>query len=305
MVTAKPSSHTYLDGCQDARTVPFGGNSMQHGTAVFDGIRCYDTARGPTLFRPRKHVLRLLSSARILGIEHRYSFDETMAAVTNAAAESGLGDCYVRPVLFAQAPLLGVDLHAFQFTLGVEVWPVPPTNDAEVRLTVSPWRRPATTSFPATVKATGTYVVSALAKTQAISAGFDDAIQLDALSGRVAEATIANVFLVRGGTLLTPWSQDALLAGVTRDSILRLAAELGIRTSEGPVELAELAAADEVFLTGTASELVSVRSVDQWNYARRGTVFTDLSRAFRDAVTGRRFGELGWCVPVARRTALG
>jgi branched-chain amino acid aminotransferase len=304
VVTASPSSHTWLDGRQSVRAVPFGGNSMQHGTAVFDGIRCYRTPDGPALFRPREHVLRLLSSARILGIEHGYSFAAMMAAVTGAVEDSGLGDCYARPVLFAPEPLLGVDLHAFRFTLGVEVWPVPPPSAARVRLTVSPWRRPAATSFPATIKATGTYVVSALARTHAVSAGFDDAIQLDALSGRVAEATIANVFLVRDGMLLTPWTEDALLPGVTRDSILRLAEVLGISTREGPVELTALATAQEVFLTGTASELVGVRSVDDWAYLDDGPVFTALSRAFREMVTGRRRDEFDWCVPLAGTAAI-
>jgi branched-chain amino acid aminotransferase len=305
MVTARLSSHTYLDADPGARSIPFGGNSVQHGTAVFDGIRCYRTDSGPALFRPGEHVRRLLSSASTLGIEHRYSFEDVLMAVSRAASECGLGDSYVRPVLFAREPYLGVDLSAFRFTLGVEVWPVPPVRRAEARLTVSPWRRPATSSFPPTVKATGTYAVSALAKTRAVVAGFDDAIQLDALSGRVAEATIANVFLVQDGRLLTPWPEDALLPGITRDCVLRLAAVLGIEAREGPVEIADLAGADEVFLTGTASELVGVRSIDGWHFPGQGPVFAELGRAFRDAVSGRRFGELGWCLPVAESAALG
>jgi branched-chain amino acid aminotransferase len=149
-------------------------------------------------------------------------------------------------------------------------------------------------SFPPTVKATGTYAVSALAKTAAVAAGFDDAIQLDALSGRVAEATIANVFLIKDGRLSTPWTADGLLPGITRDSVLRLAALIGLQASERLVEVADLAAADEVFLAGTASELVTVPSIEERRYAARGPVFAALSRAYQDAVTGRRFTELGW-----------
>jgi len=295
MVAASLSSHTQLDGFEGDRSIPFGGNSVQHGTAVFDGIRCYDTPRGPALFRLREHAERLLNSARTIGIEHDYSFSGLLAAITRAAADSRLADCYVRPVLFARDPYIGVDLHAFRFTLGVEVWPMPPSSQAESRLDISPWRRPAKSSFPPTVKATGTYAVSALARTAAVTAGFDDAIQLDALSGRVAEATTANVFLVKDGRLRTPWTADGLLPGITRDSVLRLAALIGLEADEGPVEIADLAAADEVFLTGTASGLVSVPAIGEWRYPSHGPVFAALSRAYLDAVTGRRFTELGWC----------
>lgn len=299
MVTRLPSSHTLLDGHPGERTVPFGGNSLQHGTAVFDGIRAYATDSGPLLFRPAEHVRRLLSSADTLGIGHRWSFEDVLALVVRAAARES-GDSYVRPVLFARDPYLGVDLRALEFTLGVEVWPIPPPTVRPARLTVSPWRRPAPSSFPPAVKATGTYAVSAVARTHAGAAGFDDAIQLDPGSGRVAEATIANVFLVRGRRLLTPWPRESLLPGITRDTVLRLAASLGIEAHEGPVDVGDLAAADEVFLTGTASELVPVGSVDAWTYPAPGPVFTELAAAFRDAVTGRLNG-LGWCVPVSDR----
>lgn len=298
MVTASPSGYTYIDGFPEDRGVPFGANSMQHGTAVFDAMRGYGTPGGAVLFRPREHIERLLRSAATLGIEHDYSFSALLTAVLRAAADSKLADCYVRPVLFARDPRLGVDLRTFRFTLGVEVWPVPPSPDVAARLTISPWRRPARTSFPPEVKATGTYAVSALAKTAAGTAGFDDAIQLDALSGRVAEATIANVFLVRDGRLGTPWTQDSLLPGITRDSVLRLAALTGLDASEGPVGTADLAAADEVFLTGTASGLVSVSSIGERRYAPHGPVFSALSRAYQDVINGRRFTELRWCEPV-------
>jgi branched-chain amino acid aminotransferase len=295
MVTASVSSHTHLDEFEGDRSIPFGSNSMQHGTAVFDGIRGYNTPRGPALFRPREHVERLLQSAATLGIEHGYSSQALLSAVIRAAADSELADCYVRPVLFTRDPRLGVDLRAFRFTLGVEVWPVPPSGPAQARLTISPWRRPARSSFPPQVKATGSYAVSALAKTAAVTAGFDDAIQLDPLSGRVAEATIANVFLIKDGRLSTPWTTDGLLPGITRDCVLRLAALIGLEASERPVEVADVAAADEVFLTGTAAGLVTVSSVGEWRYAPHGPGFAALSRAYQDAVTGQRFTELGWC----------
>ena len=118
MVTASLSAYTYLDGFAGDRGIPFGGNSVQHGSAVFDAIRCYRTARGPALFRLREHVERLLYSAQTLGIEHEYSFRAVLATVADAASASGLADCYVRPVIFARDPYLGVNLKAFRFTLG-------------------------------------------------------------------------------------------------------------------------------------------------------------------------------------------
>lgn len=299
MLTASLSSYTYLDGFEGDRGIPFGSSSVQHGTAVFDGIRCYATPRGPALFRVREHIERLLYSAKTLGIEHHYSYKALLAAVVRATVDSKLADCYVRPGLFARDPYLGVGLRAFRFILGIEVWPVPLSGNAAARLTISPWRRPARSSFPPTVKATGMYAVSALAKTAATAAGFDDAIQLDALSGRVAEATTTNVFLVKEGRLSTSWTEDTLLPGITRDSILRLAELIGLETSERPVEVADLAAADEVFLTGTASGLVTVSSIGQWQYTAHGPVFANLCRAYEDAALGRCFAELGWCRLVA------
>ncbi len=301
MVTPLRSVYTAWDGARTGRAVLFGSNSMQHGTAVFEGIRCYNSVLGPAAFRLEEHLARLLESARLIGIPHDYDLDRLRGQVLRAAAVSGLADSYVRPVLFTPEPCLGVNLAAFRFTLGVEVWPVPAPADpagAGVRVTISPWRRPASASFPTRAKATGTYVVSAVARTQAAADGFDDAIQLDPDSGRVAEATIANVFLVRDGRLLTPWLEDSLLAGITRDSVLTLARELGIEAAEGPVEVADLMAADEVFLTGTASELVPVAAVDDREFSPNRPVFHALAAAFRDAVTGRRFGHLGWLTPI-------
>ncbi|ACU38735.1 aminotransferase class IV [Actinosynnema pretiosum subsp. pretiosum] len=276
--------------------IPFGSNSLQHGTAVFEGIRGYAGVDGPALFRLDDHLNRLLDSARLLGVDHDYDLAGLRAHVLSAAA--GHGDVYVRPLLTTLDTALGVDLRALRFTLVTGLWPVPgrdvrPSRPA--RLTVSPWRRPSTASFPVRAKATGSYANSALARTAAVRAGFDDAVQLDPVSGRVAEGTVTNVFLVAGGVVRTPWLADSVLAGITRDSVLRLARDLGLTAEEGPVTEAELRDADEVFLTGTASELVRVGRVDGAEY-RAGPVFDALAEAFRRATTGP--DEHGWLTPV-------
>ncbi|WP_407548617.1 aminotransferase class IV [Streptomyces sp. Pv4-95] len=296
------SAYTYWDGPGAQRTapgrgIPFGSSSVQHGTAVFEGIRCYATPEGPALFRLDDHLLRLLNSARLLGIHHDHDLLRLREATLRAAAGSGFADAYVRPGLFAADPILSIDLSTVPFTLGIEVWPVqaPPSGDGRtsadapvpgVRLTVSPWRRPSPETFPPRAKAVGTYVTSALAKTAALTAGFDDALQLDCVTGRIAEATVSNVFLVTDGRLRTPWLTDSLLAGITRDTVLTLARDLGLEVTEGPVEVSDMRAAQEVFLTGTASELVPVASLEGRPYARERPVFDAIAAAFRATVTG-------------------
>ncbi|MGA4844464.1 aminotransferase class IV [Streptomyces sp. G45] len=302
------SAHTFWDGpydgrCGPGRGIPFGSSSVQHGSAVFEGIRAYASTTGePHLFRLDDHLIRLLGSARELGIRHAYDLDRLRELVIEATAASGLHDCYVRPGLFAADPVLSIDVGRLPFTLGVEVWPMAAPGAAArgpgVRLTVSPWCRPSPSSFPPRVKAVGTYVTSALAKSAAVAAGYDDALQLDPGSGRVAEATVSNVFLVRDCALHTPWLCDSLLAGITRDTVLTLARELGLAVYQGPVETEDVRAADEVFLTGTASELVPVAALDEHAYAAERPVFDTLATAFRNATTGARFTHPGWLTPV-------
>lgn len=300
MSTLPESARTFWDGPYAGRDIRFASSSVQHGVAVFEGVRCYATADGPAVFRLREHMTRLLRSARLLGIDHGYRLEELCAKMVAAARASGLADCYLRPVLCTPDPYLTVDLTELRFTLAIEVWPSREPGDEApgTRLTISHWRRPSPSSFPPSAKAVGMYVTSSIAKTEAVRAGWDEAIQLDPDSGRVAEATTANVFLVRDGQLVTPWLTDSLLPGITRDSVLTLARELGIPAREEPVETAELLAADEVFITGTACELVPAIRVEDRRYQAPGPVFGELLAAFRRAVSGRRFAHLDWLTPV-------
>jgi len=297
------SAMTVLAGNSGERTVPFGSNSMQHGTAVFDGIRCYKVPGGSAAFRLDDHLTRLLDSADAMGIVHEYTLPDLRADVLRAAERSGLADAYVRPVLFTPEPRLGVGLHSFRFSLGIEIWPAADEPAAAVRLTISPWRRIGRSAFPVGAKATGVYALAALAKTKAVADGFDDAVQLDPDSGWVTEATIANVFLVMDGTVITPWRTDSLLPGITRDTVLALAKQLGHPTVEGPVEPAQLFAADEVFLTGTAIGLLPVATLDRHAYPPERPVFTALEEAYRAMACGSSPALPGWLTPVSKRTA--
>lgn len=298
--------HTYANGRTfKGAAVPFGSNSMQHGTAVFEGIRTYAGTGGTAIFRLDDHLRRLLDSARLLGIDHAFTLNSLRAEVVAAAASTPLQSCYLRPVIFTADPVLGGNLRAFSFELATEVWPAP---GAEVRpsrpaaLTISPWRRPSPAAFPVRAKVTGMYAHSALARTQAVRAGFDDAIQLDPDSARVAEATVANVFVVKDGALSTPWLADSVLAGITRDSILRLGVDAGLAVAERPVTVSDLMTADEVFLTGTASEIVAVGSVDHRAYASTKTTQA-LSAAFRRAA--EEDVVPGWRTVVAKPHVVG
>ena len=310
-IGAADSVATMLAGTPGERAVPFGSNSLQHGTAVFEGIRCYRDGAGSTAFRLDDHLRRLLDSARALGVEHHYDLAGLRAEVLCAVAESGLADAYVRPVLYTPQPRLGVDLRSFEFALGVEIWAAESeagevaAAGRPVRLTISPWRRPGRSSFPVGTKATGLYALSALAKTHAVEEGYDDAVQLDPDTGLVAEATIANVFLVRDGVVRTPSRAESLLPGITRDSVLILAAELGYPVAETPVEPAELTTADEVFLTGTAIGLQPVAAVGEHTFDPDRPVFTTLHAAYRDAARGRRPVPPGWRTPIPAQAVTG
>ncbi|MFF8614364.1 aminotransferase class IV [Streptomyces sp. NPDC015350] len=294
---------TVVEGAPGLTSVPFGSNSVQHGTAVFEGIRSHAGPGGPLLFRLDDHIDRLLASAAALGIEHPYGKDELRRMIVGATAATGLADTYVRPVLYTPEARLGVDLARFAFRFGAETWAAPGTGTPAgpgIRLTVSPWARPSPRTFPTGVKATGNYAVSALAKTRAAEAGYDDAVQLDPHTGRVAEATIANVFAVRSGRLVTPWTRESLLPGITRDTVLRLAEDLGVDTGEEPLTVDDLAGADELFLTGTALGLVPVAHFENRELPPERPVFDRLDRAYRDCVGGRVPTRPGWLTPVVR-----
>jgi branched-chain amino acid aminotransferase len=296
------SAMTVLTDSPGTRTVPFGSNSLQHGTAVFEGIRCYRMPGGSAVFRLDDHLRRLLASASALGIAHDYSLGRLRGEILRAARRSELADAYIRPVLYTPEPRLGVGLRAFRFTLGIEIWPAEDESvgdDRGARLTVSPWPRIGRSQFPVGVKATGLYALAALASTRAVAEGFDDALLIDPDSGRVAEATIANVFLVRDGTVRTPWLQDSLLPGITRDCVLTLARQLGYEAVEGPVSRTDLVAADEVFLTGTAIGLRPVIALDQHAYPPHRPIFDALERAYNAVTRGNAPAPAGWLTSVS------
>ncbi|HLI15397.1 MAG TPA: branched-chain amino acid transaminase [Acidimicrobiales bacterium] len=242
-------------------------HSLHYGTAVFEGIRAYETAAGPAIFRLRDHVARLARSAHLLAIELPFSEEELCAAVRETVLASGLASCYIRPIVYLGYGEMGLNPLPCEVHAAVAVWPWGAYLGEEgiahgIRLKVSSWARHDPRALPTAAKATGMYINSSLAKVEALRAGYDEAVLLTT-DGYLAEGTGENLFLVRDGVLLTPPAAAvAALEGITAATVTTIARDLGIEVREALLRRADLYLADEAFLTGTAAELCPIASVD-------------------------------------------
>ena len=276
-------------------------NFMHYGTGVFEGIRgnWNKQRRQIYLFRLKEHYERMFAGCRILNIDLPHTLDELCALTVTATEKSGFKeDVYVRPVAYKSSETLGVRLHNLESDFFAFVFPWGPYLDTDrARCVVSSWR------FPKEIprqKLTGLYVTNALAKTEAVSGGFDEAIMLNA-DGYVAEGSGENIFLVKEGKLITPPSTDGILIGITRDTVMKLAKnELGIDTIERHVDRIELYTADEIFLTGTAAHITPVAEIDRRKIAdgEIGRVTKKLQKLYADVILGKNPKYASWCTPV-------
>ena len=279
-------------------------NFMHYGTGVFEGIRgnWNKQHRQVYLFRLKEHYERMFAGCRILNIDVPHTTDELCALTVTLTAKSEFKeDVYVRPLAFKSSETLGVRLHNLDSDFLAFVFPWGPYLDTDrARCVVSSWR------FPKEVprqKLTGLYVTNALAKTEAVSAGFDEAIMLNA-DGYVAEGSGENIFLVKGDKLVTPPSTDGILIGITRDTVMKLAKnELGIDTVERHVDRIELYNADEIFLTGTAAHITPVAEIDRRKIAAGeiGPVTAKLQKLYADVILGKNPKYASWCTPVYKK----
>ena len=266
-------------------------HALHYGTGVFDSLRAYATAQGPAIFRHRDHHERLLRSARLYGMDLGFTVDELEDATRQLVAESGLDDCYVRTIAFRGAGPMGVSPRGCPVEVAIAVWEWPaylPGAEAGVRAKVSSWSRIGHDTLLPAAKATAHYLNSVLARTEAEELGFDEAILLGA-DGMLAEGSGENLFLVDGGVLLTPPPASGALGGITRDTVLALAAALDVPVEQRPLTRGELYTADEVFLTGTAAEIVPVREIDNrpiGDGTAPGPVTARIAAAYGDAVRG-------------------
>ncbi len=241
-------------------------HAFNHGTGAFEGIRSYATPEGPALFRLRDHIDRLLRSARILLMDLPYTSDDLAAATIDLVRVNDLGDSYVRMIAYRDYGELGINLDNSPVGVAIAAWDQPPSFVAAaktdgVRMTISSWRRAEPNTIPAQAKIIGGYVTPSIARAEAVRQGFDDAVLLSP-EGKVSEATIANLFVVRTGALATPPAADGPLIGFTRDTVMTIAAGEGRSCTEQTLTRADLYSADEIFVTSTGAEVVGVREVD-------------------------------------------
>lgn len=244
---------------------------VNYGSSVFEGIRCYETSKGPAVFRLAEHMQRLVNSAKIYRMEPEYSRDDFSRAAVDLIADSELTSCYLRPIVFRgldlDKPAFGVNplnnpidsyIAAWQWGkyLGEEAL------ETGIDVCVSSWTRITSNSLPTMAKAGANYMNSQLIKMEALLAGFSEGIALDD-RGYVSEGSGENLFIVNGGKLITPPLGAAILPGITRDSVIQLAREMGIEVIETTVQRAALYLADELFFTGTAAEITPIRAVDR------------------------------------------
>src|SRR5271155_1411841 len=297
------SQYVWLNGKLlpfDEATLHFLTPALHYGIAVFEGIRCYATDDGPAIFRLKDHMARLFDSARVLGFrEMPFTEEEVTAGVRQVVAVNGFSECYIRPLIYLAEDGWNLSIDAGAPHVGVAVWEWTKYLGEEalargVRAQVSSYTRHHPNATMSKAKISGNYVNSALAKTESVRLGFDEAILLDP-QGYVAECTGENLFLVRGDALHTP-PAATVLEGITRDTILAFAREFGIGVVETPISRDQLYIADEVFVCGTAAEVIALREIDfrAIGSGRTGPVTRKFQQAYADVTHGRHPLSAQW-----------
>jgi branched-chain amino acid aminotransferase len=281
--------------------VHVGVHGLHYGTGVFEGIRCYDTSKGPAVFRLGDHLQRLHNSARLLYMELPYSLDELKAACNELIGANGLPECYLRPIAFYGYGELGVAARGNPVDVVIMSWPWATylgeqALETGIRAKISSWQRVSPNIVPHVSKATGVYLNSMLAVTEANNAGYDEAILLTP-EGTVADGSGENIFVVRDGVLYTPDLATGILPGITRDTIKQIAQDLGYTVVEKAVIRSDLYLADEVFMCGTAAEVTPLRSIDDYEIGV-GDVTREIQRAYLDTVRGQSERWSQWLDPV-------
>lgn len=285
-------------------TVHLLSTAVQFGTSVFEGIRCYHTPKGPSVFRLQEHIRRLFDSATIYRMRPEYDPQDLVEACVETVRRNGLDACYIRPMIlrgYGAAGLYAVDSPIETY---VATWPWGAYLGAEalekgVDVCTSSWARAAPNTFPVAAKAAGHYNAAQLMKAEAVANGYTEAIALGP-GGLVSEGSGQNLFLVRDGVLVTPFLDGTSLAGITRDAVLRIAEDHGLEVREQHVPRESLYIADEMFFTGTASEVTPIRSVDRIpvGSGERGPVTRELQHAFMCIVKGEVEDRYGWLTRV-------
>ncbi|MFL5854320.1 MAG: branched-chain amino acid transaminase [Solirubrobacteraceae bacterium] len=275
-------------------------HGLHYGTGVFEGVRCYKTPRGPAIFRHQDHIERLFNSAELYYMPLPYTRDELRAATHELIGRNGLEACYIRPIAFRGYGTMGLFPLEARVDVAIAAWPWGAYLGEEsllngIRAKVSSWRQFSAQSMIPHSKASGQYLNSVLAKIESHKAGYEEAILLDE-RGEVSEGTGENVFIVRDGELATPSETAHILGGINRASVMEIASDMGYTVVERAIARAELYLADEVFLTGTAAELVPVREIDDHliGEGHPGPITRAIQEPFTNALHGRNERYAHW-----------
>ena len=277
---------------------------LHYGTGVFEGMRAYETERGTAIFRHEEHLDRLYKSAELYYMPIPYSLQELRSAVHEVVAKNNLPSCYIRPIAFRGAGVMGINPLDAPVDVAIAAWPWgaylgEEAKETGVRAKVTSWRRISADSLIPHSKASGQYLNSVLAKIESHKAGYEEGILLDQ-HGFVSEGTGENIYVVRDGVVLTPPQTAGILDGINRKSVIQIAGDEGYELVERDIARAEMYLADELFMTGTAAELTPIREVDdhQIGAGRPGEVTRAVQAAFEDALHGRSDRYAHWLDPV-------
>lgn len=277
-------------------------HTLHYGMGVFEGIRAYETADGPAVFRLTEHIERLHRSAKILGMPMPYSVDELITATKETVASTGLNSCYIRPIAYFGYGEMGLNTLPCSVDVSIACWPWgaylgEDAVEKGIRLKTSSWTRHDHNTMPPAAKTTGNYVNSSLAKVEALNAGYDEAVML-APNGLVAECSGENLFVARNGTLLAPPLSAGALEGITQDTVFTIARDLGFDAVTDNLARSDLYIAEEAFVVGTAAEVSSVNSVDDREIPCPGPMTKAIASTYADAVRGKVDRYRHWCETV-------
>jgi branched-chain amino acid aminotransferase len=273
-------------------------HSLHYGMGVFEGVRAYETPDGPAVFRLTEHMKRLQNSAKIMGMDMPYSVEELVQATKDVVAASGLPSAYIRPIAYYGYGEMGLNTLPCSVDVAIACWPwgayLGDHGLTEgIRLKISSWMRHDHNSMPPASKTTGNYVNSSLAKVEALKAGYDEAVMLSP-EGTISECTGENIFIVRGGILLTPPIASGALEGLTQDTVTTIANDLGLEVRREVLTRSDLYICEEMFLCGTAAEISAVNSVDDRSIPCPGPMTLAIAEQYGKAVRGQTEKYMGW-----------
>jgi len=266
-------------------------HALHYGSGVFEGIRCYKTAKGPAVFRLREHVKRLFESARLYYMDIPYKPSEIEDAIKSLIRVNKIDACYIRPIAYRGYGEMGLNPLKSPVEVAVAVWPWGTYLGEDgikngIRVMTSSIERFNSNVVPTRAKATGQYINSILAKVQCLKAGYDEALMLDC-RGMISEGPGENIFIVKDGVLYTPPEHASILLGITRASVMEMASDLGYRVVEADIERGMLYGADEAFFTGTAAEVTPIREVDGHVIGKPGPITKAIQAKFFSIVAGK------------------